>query len=225
MKHPVPVYLTMFLILSFYTYAASVSRTLPEPITPGTTIDVVLKITQGTPGELFTLEETIPPTVEIMDFRVDGATEEKKDISTRREGNSFGWSFTPKGEEATITYTAKVSPQASGQLNFEAVFFDPKGFNQHASTATVENQPPITPPTKESNPALQTPVDPYQSTPSTSKKAEKKPTQTQMKQSSLATGILIITIIVIGGLAVFYYFTKPKKQQDTFNDTFFKKHK
>jgi len=226
MKEHILNYLLIILLFSSMSHAASVTRTLPQPINPGTTIDVTLKITQGTPGELFTLEETIPSSVEVIDFTVDGAIEDKKDISTRREGNALGWSFSPKEEEATITYTAKVSPQASGKLTFQAVFFDPNGFNQHESIATVATPSLPILSTTESNAEPQTPVITTSPSPSPPIKGnEKKPVQAQGQRPSLAVGIFIIILIVLGGLAVFYYFTKSKKHQGTFNDTFFKKQK
>ena len=219
--------LLSFILLSSAVFGVGVNREFPSRVKPGETFDATLRISGAVPSSLFTLEENRPPEVTIINWSIEGANESKDAIQTRDKDLGFGWSFTPTGTDASIHYTAKVSLQAHRTLLFEAVYFDPSGFNKLSGTLQVEGG-------EEQAPAQSPHVKPQASAPASAIPLPKKETEAppSLQQNRLAglhggpsplVGILLIVIIVVGGLGVFYYFTKPAKQETPFNDQFFKK--
>lgn len=207
--------LLILLIMLPAALGAVVTRKMPSTVEPGSSFEVKFRILSAQENQTFTLEETRPLQVEIIDWQIAGAKEEKDKIETRQKDLGYGWSFTPVSNEATITYTAKVSPQATGDLAFEAVYFDSGGFNRLLGMLNVArsqpkvNEEPIQSALKEEG------VNESGNGATDSAK--------QKGKGSILLGVIITLGIIIAGLAIFLYITRPKKRREYFNDSFFKK--
>ena len=197
--------------------AATVTRDMPTTVAPGSTFTVRLHVTSATVGKTFTLEETRPLQVDQISWTIDGASEAADAIQTRSKGQGFGWSFTPAGPEATITYQAKVSPSATGPLEFEAIYFDPNGFNNNNARLIVAK--PESEQSRANQPQTSNPETSTSSTPATtsSSPASKTPSSESItgasRKPSVVIGLLVVGLIVLIGIGLFYYFTTPKKNK------------
>jgi len=204
--------------------AAKVSRQMPSRSEPGSIIEVALKVTNALPGKLFTIEETRPLQVEITDWEVEGATEPKEKIETRVKDLGYGWSFTPESTDAKIIYTAKVSPSATGALAFEAVYFDPEGFDKVRGSLTVARKEPavkkgdIAPPL-ESDASDKT----AKSGSSGSGSGETIGSPGVNRARSVLFAVILALLIVLAGIGIYLYSTRPRRRRDMFTHSFFKK--
>lgn len=220
----IPLFLVVFVLVSHAVFSASVIRQMPSDAEPGSTIDVTFKAASLKPGTLFTIEETRPLQVEITEWDITGANEEKEKIETRQKDLGYGWSFTPNGTEATIKYTAKVSEKATGPLLFEAVYFDPDGFSKAPGTLNVARKEPavikgdIPAPLDEGS--NDKPAKPDKS--GAGSGSGDQPTEVKRARSIL-TAVIISLLIIIAGIAIYLYVTRPRRRSDMFTHSFFKK--
>jgi hypothetical protein len=131
-------YLLMALLVSTAAFAASVSRSMPLRLDPGSTLTVAFQIEGTTPNEAFAIEDKLPSSWTVADWSVTGAKEAKAQITTRFQAPLFAWSFTPSGTSATLSYTVTL-PSTEGTYTFDAVWFDRSG--QSRSTQSLQVRP------------------------------------------------------------------------------------
>lgn len=216
--------LILVILLSQAGYSATVSRQMPSNAEPGSTIDVVLRATSLKQGSLFTLEETRPLQVEINDWEITGAKEERSNIETRQKDLGYGWSFTPTGTEATIKYTAQVSEKAIGPLAFEAVYFDPDGFNKVPGSLNVARKEPAV-----IKGDIQSPVDDSSNRTAANSDKSGKVSDDGVQSAgvkrakSVLTAVILAILIIIAGIGIYLYTTRPRRRRDMFTHSFFRK--
>lgn len=202
----------MFLLVIGLAIAADVTRDMPSRVQPGSTLTVTFNIANAQVDKLFTLEESLPAGLTITTWNVEGSAEAKDAIDTRIKENRYGWSFTAASSALKITYTVDIPADFSGQQTFDAVWFDPSGFNTDAKTVTVapvvcgdgicegaENSdscpadckvaPPSPPPTE----------------------PEEEVTPPEQPASKLGIGLLVMVLVII--VIIVIYIIYPKKQQ------------
>lgn len=214
-------FLILLTLLSQVSYSASVTRKMPSDAEPGSTIEVIFRAASLKPGALFTLEETRPLQTEITDWDVIGANEEKSKIETRQKDLGYGWSFTPNGTEATIKYSAKVSEKATGPLLFEAVYFDPDGFDKAQGTLNVARKQPAV-----IKGDIVSPID--EESVNKSDKTDKvsddgKQLAGVKRAKPVLTAVILAVVIIIAGIGIYLYTTRPRRRRDMFTHSFFKK--
>jgi hypothetical protein len=130
-------YPVIFLLVIGLAIAVDVTRDMPDRIQPGSALTVTFNIANAQIDKLFTLEESLPSGLTITAWNVEGSKEPKDSIDTRMKENRYGWSFTVGDSTLKITYTINIPSELSGDYTFEAVWFDPSGFNRDTKTVTV----------------------------------------------------------------------------------------
>lgn len=209
------IYLLTFLFLIASVFGATVRRDMPSRIEPGKELTVTFRITDATIGKVFTLEDKIPTEFKIKEWSVIGAQETKDKISTRFQGNRYGWSFTPATSTVKIIYKIDIPSTASGDYNFDAVWFDPTGQSRNTKTLTVkpvvcgdgvcesgENY---------NNCPSDCPKPVTQPKPEAPKEASKPVQKPPIKEEKEGTPIILLTVVIIIVLIIYFIFRKKKK--------------
>ena len=173
--------------------AATVNRNMPSLIEAGEELVVTFKVSGAETGKSFTLEEALPAGLKIKSWDVVGAMEVKDRITTREKDNRFGWSFTAKTADLSITYKVDMPADASGEYAFDAVWFDPSGQSRGQGTLKIGKEaPPV-----EQPPVEQPPVKPP---------VEEEPPVEEKNYTWLVV-LLIVILAIIG----YYLYTQKKK--------------
>jgi hypothetical protein len=197
--------------LSMNSFAASVSRELPGRADPNSEITVKLIISGADTTGLLTLEEELPQGIVIKDWNVIGATEPKTGISTRDEGNRYGWSFTPSGSSATVEY--KITLGAGNAAFGTLVFFDRSGqgsvAGQTLRVAAITCGDGICEGAETSDTCVADCPKPAEPTTPTTPSTPAEPEPTTAKKSP--AGLIIILVVVILLIISLLTLTKKKK--------------
>jgi hypothetical protein len=130
------IYLMTALLIAASALAASVSRSMPARADPGSVLTVTFYINDATANEAFAIEDKLPAGWTITDWSVTGAKEAKEQITIRFEPPKYGWSFTPSGSSATLSYTLTL-PSTEGSYTFDAVWFDRNGQSRSTQALAV----------------------------------------------------------------------------------------
>lgn len=212
--------LSVIAILSVqYATAATVTRQMPSTAEPGSEVHVAFRITDAKEGQIFTLEETRPLQFTITDWEIEGANESRNKIDTRQKDLGYGWSFTTTSTEATIRYTAKVSASATGPLRFEAVYFDPDGFNKVPGIITVGHKDTSS---ESESSTIKEKIDASKTEKSgTGDQSIKEPSTGGGGWKKILTGLSIILLITLIGLAIYFYIQRRRRRRDMFTHSFF----
>ena len=196
-------------MLSLPALSSSLSRDMASRVDPGASFDVTLNIPDAVSGESLTVEETLPSGVALSSWSVSGVKESKevlqKDPSKYRvKGSAYAWSVTPTGP-VTISYSAK-APSSQGSLNFQAVWFDKSGFNQHkASLNVVPASAPAASPS--AVPSTAPAPSPVASPPPAQKPlSSQEPAPAEGSGSSMWIWIVVLLLIIVG--IAWYYWSK-----------------
>lgn len=185
--------------------AATISRGMPDRITPGSTATVTLTAGGLASGDQFTLEETLPAGTKLLEWNIAGSKEDKPSIQTRVKGQANAWTFTTTGDSATITYKVQVLTSTKGAGDFSAVYFDKNGFNKDVKSVTFTTTPAVTPKPAEPTPAAQ----PTQPAPAPAP-VEQVKTPAPAKSSS-NWWIAVVVLVIIGLVAYFWMGRTPSK--------------
>ena len=126
-------------VLSVSVLAASVSRNMPSRVSPGETMVVTFSISGVKIGEVFTLEDQIPAGWLFTSWDVTGAKGGKDKVTHRvvAAENRHGFSFETESSSPQISFSVQVPSAASGNYNFDAVYFDSSGQGRSQGSVTV----------------------------------------------------------------------------------------
>ena len=126
-------------VLSVSVLAASVSRNMPSRVSPGETMVVTFSISGVKAGELFTLEDQVPAGWLFTSWDVTGAKGGKDKVTHRvvAAENRHGFSFEAESSSPQISFSVQVPGAASGNYNFDAVYFDSSGQGRSQGSVTV----------------------------------------------------------------------------------------
>jgi hypothetical protein len=129
----------MLLMFSSLAMAATVTRDMPTRILPNQELTVTLRLTNiDSEGVAMAVEDTIPNTLSIKEWNIQGTTQFEDEIDYRFENNRAAWAFIPSSTSATITYKIQL-PNQETTYNFgPLVWFDKAGMSpQGAGTASL----------------------------------------------------------------------------------------
>lgn len=134
--------LFLFMLMPAMVLGATVSRELPQKVSPEETINVKLTISSISISEevkTFAIEESLPPGFTMSEWSITGSNETKDNILTDFSGSDYKFEFTPTGTSAVLTYTTE-APADKGDYTFKATWFDlggMSGADDGKSTLTV----------------------------------------------------------------------------------------
>ncbi len=213
--------LVLFLLLAAPAFAASVSRSMPTRAEPGATFTVTFSITSAIPNELFTLEDQLPSGWTIKGWSVTGSTEAKEQISTSFNPPRYGWSFTPSGSSATISYTV-TAPSTEGTYSFDAVWFDRNGQSRGTQAVVVKAircGDGICEGTENSgNCAQDCPVATTtlpQATITSAPTTTTQLTAAELPKANMNTWLIVLLIIILIALLIFLFSIRKKRRAAT----------
>lgn len=197
----------MLLMFSSLAMAATVTRDMPNRILPGQELTVTLRLSNiDSEGIAMAIEDTIPSSLTIKEWNIQGTTQFKDEIDYRFENNRAAWAFIPSGTTATITYKIQL-PNQETTYNFgPLVWFDKAGMSpQGAGTASllVTTQPE---PTTTTQAPVTTTIQPTTTTiqePITEEIIEET-------KSSNNTLIIVIVLLAIAGIVAYFLLNKKK---------------
>ncbi len=203
------MFFAVLLALSSAVFAASVSRSIPDRVSPGETVTVTFSIGSAEAGKLFTLEDDLPDDWKFSTWEVSGSQESKDKINHRSaDGNRHGWSFTPTGSSAQIKYTAVAG--AAGSASFDAVWFDASGQSRDQKSVTVRNIACGDNVCEGDESESSCPADCRKSEPQP-QPVTPQPAPPEKPAAGIPTaGILVVVVIVLAGLAAFFLLRKKK---------------
>jgi len=209
-KSTISLILCLLTIAVFSTgvLAATLSREIPSRVDPGSEFTAKIVVPDAVADKTLTIEETLPKGVTLKTWDITGTKESKSQLQAdpkkyRVKDGSYGWSVTPTGP-VTITYTL-AAPQTEGSLDFDAVYFDPSGFNHNAYKLSVAKEvapAPAPEPTPSPAPAPAAAPAPQPSKP--------VPQTPPPSKGNLAYMVGILALVVLGAVG-WYYYSQNKK--------------
>lgn len=124
-------HILVFLLISSFAYAATLSKNIPKNIEPGNTLTVTFRMSGIEAGEVFSIEEMIVNELSIKDYKIEGAekteteAEREEKLSSDGKKTKYSWVYQATISNPKLTYTIDIPSTLEGNYVLDTIYILP----------------------------------------------------------------------------------------------------
>ena len=204
-------------VLSVSAFASSVGvQFSPSKAAPNEDVRVTFSVSGAVVGEVFTLRAQVPQGWRADDWAVSGAKGGSAGVEYQMlaADNKHGFSFTSDSSAPPISFTVKVpSGTVNGDYKVDAVYFDKSGFNRvegNVKVGVVSCGDGVCEGSENSDSCSA-------DCPKVTQQPPKQPSASGAGSGDagtaggVSTPVLVVAVVVLLGLAAFFFLSRKKK--------------